>query len=160
MMAEDIQVGDVCLDLAQGRPVHVLADTGQTAAEWSDANGYDLLDNYGNSRFDAASDDRVYDVVYCSSVKSEPSKTYAFPESRLLRVETEADDDGRTIYERVAFDVLVELFDAAYRSGSDATLSTLEALAQDATRKDLTTAARELAEVEHRARLGEADDAA
>jgi hypothetical protein len=103
----DIQIGDVALDLAQGRPVHVVDDTGQTAAEWADANDYELAENYGNARLGASDGDRVFDVVYCSSAKSEPSKTYAFPESRLLRIETEAaTEDGRAVADRVTVDVL------------------------------------------------------
>jgi len=82
MSEQSIKLGDVCLDLAQGRPVHVIADTGQTVAEWSEANNYNLLDNYGNSRFDTTNDERVFDVVYCSNLKSRSSKTYAYPESR------------------------------------------------------------------------------
>lgn len=151
-----IQVGDVCLDLAQGRPVHVVADTGQSAREWSDANGYDLLDNYGNSRLDVGPADRVFDVVYCSDASSQPSKTYAFPESRLLRVETEAADDGRPVADRVRRDLLEALFDSAFRTGSDKTLAILEGLAQDAVGKDLTNEARELADVERT--IGTEDD--
>lgn len=145
----DLQVGDVALDMAQGRPVHVVADTGQTAREWSDANGYDLLENYGNGRLGVGPEDRVFDVVYCSDASSKPSKTYAFPESRLLRVETEAADDGRPVADLVRVEVLEALFDAAYWSGSDRTLSILEGLAQDAVGKELTTEARELAEAAH-----------
>ncbi|WP_049987122.1 hypothetical protein [Halobellus rufus] len=160
MNGEEIRVGDVALDVTQGSPVHVLEDTGQTAAEWSDANDYELCENYGNSRCGAEPEDRVYDVVYCSSGRSEPSKTYAMPESRLLRIETEAADDGRPVADRVAVGVLEQLFDAAYRSGSDRTLSILEALVQDAVGKDLTTEARELADVGHTiAADGEVDDA-
>ncbi len=33
MIEQSIKLGDVCLDLAQGRPVHVVTDTGQTVAE-------------------------------------------------------------------------------------------------------------------------------
>ncbi|MFW5896204.1 MAG: hypothetical protein ACOCUA_02350 [archaeon] len=109
----DLQVGDVALDMAQGRPVHVVADTGQTAREWSDANGYDLLENYGNGRLGVGPEDRVFDVVYCSDASSKPSKTYAFPESRLLRVETEAADDGRPVADRVRVDVLEALLTLA-----------------------------------------------
>lgn len=103
-------VGDVALDLAQGRPVHVVAATSQTVDEWSDANNYRLVENYGNDRLGAASDDLVFDVVYCSNAKSEPSKTYAMPESRLLRIETEAADDGRPVYQRAVRDVLTTVF--------------------------------------------------
>ena len=108
-----IQVGDVCLDLCQGRPVHVVEDTNQTAAEWSGDHGYDLEENYGNSRLGTGPNDRVFDVVYCSSIKSEPSKTYAFPESRLARVETEAGDGGRPVADRVRVELLDELFQIA-----------------------------------------------
>ena len=110
----DLHVGAVALDLAQGRPVHVVNDTGQTAREWSDVNDYELTDNYGNGRLGASDADRVFDVVYCSNAKSEPSKTYAMPESRLLRIETEAaTDDGRTIDERITVDLLEALFTLA-----------------------------------------------
>jgi len=112
-MSEAIQVGDVCLDLTQGRPVHVVEDTGLTAAEWSEQESYKLVENYGNSRLDAADDDAVFECVYCSSAKSEPSRTYAFPESRLLRIETEAADGGRPVAERAVRDVLEQLFDLA-----------------------------------------------
>lgn len=146
----DLHVGAVALDLAQGRPVHIVADTEQTAREWSDANDSELTDNYGNGRLGASDADRVFDVVYCSNAKSEPSKTYAMPESRLLRIETEAaTDDGRTVNERITVDLLEALFDAAYRSGDDQVLSTLEALADAAADRELITEAHELASVKH-----------
>jgi len=55
----EIQVGDVCLDLTQGRPVHVVEDLQQTAAEWSEANNYELCENYGNDRLEGPPVDRV-----------------------------------------------------------------------------------------------------
>lgn len=148
----DIQVGDICLDLAQGRPVHILTDTGQTAAEWSEANDYDLTGNYGNDRLGASDDDRVFDVVYCSSAKSEPSKTYAFPESRLLRIETEAaTDDGRPVYERVIQDVLETLLLAARYDGEHEYEWLHEtAAAVQGWDDDLVDEAAELAEVAYR----------
>lgn len=146
-----IQVGDVCLDLTQGRPVHVLEDTGETAAEWSERNDYELVENYGNSRLDAAPEDRVFDVVYCSSVKSEPSKTYAMPESRLLRVETEAADDGRLVYERVLQDVLETLLLASRYAGTHEYNWLHERAAAVADwDQDLVDEAAELAEVAYR----------
>jgi hypothetical protein len=153
----DPHIGAVALDLAQGRPVHIVEDTGQTAREWSDRNDYELADNYGNDRLGASDADRVFDVVYCSNAKSEPSKTYAMPESRLLRIETEAaTDDGRTVDERITVDLLEALFDAAHRK-SDRALSMLETLADDAVGKDLTAEARELASVDHTIPQQEAD---
>jgi len=122
------QVGDVALDLTQGRPVHILRDTGQTAAEWSEANDYDLVGNYGNSRLDATADDRVYDVVYCSSAQSEPSKTYAMPASRLLRVETEAADDGAPVAERVRREVVGDLLREAHHVGNGDLAAAVEGL--------------------------------
>jgi len=73
----DIQIGDVALDLAQGRPVHVVGDTGKTAVEWSEANDYDLKSNYGNARLGTAPHDPVFDVVYR---RSRPSASGLDPE--------------------------------------------------------------------------------
>jgi len=142
MTDADIQVGDVALDLAQGRPVHVLADTGLTAAEWSELEGYDLCGNYGNSRLDAGPDDRVFDVVYCSNIKSEPSKTYAMPESRLARVETEAADDGQPVADRVREALLADLVAEAYHTGNGDLTAALEAVAAAVVDDELVAAAR------------------
>ena len=117
----EIQPGDVCLDLAQGRQVHVINDTGLTAKEWSEQNNYELTENYGNSRLGARDDDRVFDVVYCSNIKSEPSKDYAFPESRLARVETETADGGRPVADRIRLDVLETMFQRAKSVDEDPT---------------------------------------
>lgn len=61
-MSDEIRVGDVALDLTQGRPVHIVEDTEQTVAEWSGDNDYDLEANYGNSRLGTGPNERVYDV--------------------------------------------------------------------------------------------------
>jgi hypothetical protein len=105
----DIQVGDVVLDLAQGCAMHVLEEYDGTAAEWSAANGYELTENYGNDRLGASDGDAVFECVYCNAINSEPSKTYAFPESRLARVETEAADDGRPVAQRVMVELLAHI---------------------------------------------------
>jgi len=147
-MSNPIQVGDVCLDLAQGRPVHIVEDLQQTAAEWSDANNYKLCENYGNDRLGATDDDAVYEVVYCSNAKSEPSKTYAMPESRLLRVETEAADGGRPVADRAARNVLESLFAAAHHDDAPDT-DALKTLAYSAgIEMALVDEAAELADVE------------
>ena len=144
----DIQVGDVCLDLAQGRPVHVINDTELTAAEWSEANNYELTENYGNERLGATDEDRVFDVVYCGSIKSKPSKDYAFPESRLARIETEAADGGRAVADRIRVDVLERLF-ARAAEDDGAAMDVLEAYAADVgVDPDVIDEARELSEVE------------
>ncbi|ELY62605.1 hypothetical protein [Natronococcus jeotgali] len=147
MSEQSIKLGDVCLDLAQGRPVHVVTDTGQTVAEWSEANNYNLLDNYRNSRFGAAEDDRVFDVVYCSSLKSRPSKTYAYPEPRLGRIESEAVDAGRQVADRVVVAVLEELFERA-ATDDDGAVTVLERYATDVGYTDEAAEARELAEID------------
>jgi len=88
------------------------------------------------------------EAVHCSSAKSEPSKTYAMPESRLLRIETEAADGGRAVYERVAREALEAVFDSMYRNES-LTDGDVAAVAQHVggLDPDLVDEARELAEV-------------
>jgi len=147
-MSETLQVGDVALDTVQGRPVHVVEDTGLTAREWSELNDYDLLANYGNSRCGAEPTDHVYETVYCSDASSRPSKTYAMPASRLLRVETEAGDDGRPVADRVRRALLEDLFAEAHKLGNGDLTAALNAIATEAADEDLVSEARELADVE------------
>lgn len=142
-----LQVGDVALDLAQGRPVHILEDTGLDAAEWSELNDYDLVENYGNSRLNATADDRVYRCVYCSSLKSEPSKDYSFPESRLCRVETEAADDGPPVAQRVRERLLADLLAEAHHVGNGDLTQALTAVASAVVAEDVLQAAQ--SEVSH-----------
>jgi len=143
----DIQVGDVALDLAQGRPVHVVEQFDGDAEQWSDANNYDLTDNYGNSRLGASEDDAVFEVVYCSSAKSEPTKTYAMPAARLLRIETEAADDGRPVRERIVRDVLETIMKNADDARMDADADTISALTAGLD-PEVVSEAYELADVE------------
>lgn len=158
-MSDEIRVGDVALDLTQGRPVHIVEDTEQTVAEWSGDNDYDLEANYGNSRLGTGPNERVYDVVYCSSAKSEPSKTYAMPASRLLRIETEAADDGRPVADRIARDVLERLMGCAAMLDGGPDADDIEMLARyEAFDADLVTAARECVDVEQTI-SAEGDDA-
>ena len=162
----EIQVGDVVLDLCQGRPMQVIGDPQQTAAEWSGDNGYDLLDNYGNSRLGADPNDRVFECVYVGSIKSEPSRDYTFPESRLARVEVESADDGRPVADRVRVETLEALFTMATSLDGDWSIepeSWSDAVAKLVTSAgsiddDLVDEARELAEVD--AVVGGDDDAA
>lgn len=146
-MSNPIQVGDVALDLAQGRPVHIVEDLRQTAAEWSEANNYELTENYGNDRLGATEDDAVFEVVYCSNAKSEPSKTYAMPESRLLRVETEAADGGRPVADRIAVELLADVFGVMERqiSFTDANIDAVAANVDVG--EGVVDEARELADV-------------
>lgn len=144
---EAIQVGDVVLDLAQGRPMQVVEDHEMTADEWSEENGYDLVGNYGNSRLGAEDSDRVYECVYVGSIKNEPSNTYAFPESRLARIEVEEADGGERIYHRIAVEVLEAAFDAMYNVNIDD--AEIEAVGQHMPALDAVGEAYELASIEH-----------
>lgn len=109
MTDAEIRIGDVVIDLAQGRPMQVVDAYDWDAAEWSDRNDYDLTENYGNARLGAEPSDAVFECVYCSSLKSEPSNSYAFPESRLARVETEAGYDRFRVQERIRVQAFADL---------------------------------------------------
>lgn len=148
-MEQPYHVGDPVVDLAQGRPMLVLESPETTVDEWSAENGYQLMDNYANSKLDTTPSMPVVRCVYLSDIRSEPSKDYTFPASRVALIDAHHADDGRRIHERVQLQVLEELFDAAYRSGSDRTLSVLEGLTEDALGKDVTSEARELASVDY-----------
>ena len=128
---DGIKIGDVALDLAQGRPVHIIDEYDGTAAEWSEENDYEITENYANGRLGSTDSDAVFEVVYCSNAKSEPNKSYAMPVSRLLRIETEAADDGMQVYDRVALDLLDRLFQAAH-SDDENTVNILTWMAEEA----------------------------
>jgi hypothetical protein len=104
------RIGDPVMDAAQGRAMIVLDAPAQTVAEWSDANGYDLQDNYANGKFDPDADEAVVECVYVSDVRSEPSKTYTFPVSRCRLIDAHHADDGNRVAERVELQLLEQLF--------------------------------------------------
>lgn len=130
-MSDDIQVGDVCLDLAQGRPVMVVGTHDGDAADWSERNDYALVENYANARLGAEPTDAVFDCVYCSNAKSEPSKDYAFPESRLLRIEHES-ATGERLQTRLTRQVLADLAAAAREWDDEDMVDQVALLASDA----------------------------
>lgn len=146
------RIGDPVVDLAQGRPMVVLDVPDQTVAEWSDANGYDLQGNYANGKFDPADDEGVVECVYVSDVRSEPSKSYTFPVSRLALIDAHHADDGRRLYDRVVRDVLERLFTTASRGeqsiADDRTV--VASIAEQCYPSDLVDEAEELADVEQR----------
>ena len=141
-MTDDIQLGDVVIDLAQGRPMQVIEAYDERAAAFSEGKSFDLLEVYGNERLGVTADDRVYECVYCSSIKSEPSRSYAFPESRIARVDVNAADGGPRLSDRIARQVLADLFAAANESDVD----TLGGIATKAFDETLARDALELAE--------------
>lgn len=157
----DYRIADPVVDLAQARPMVVVATPEQTVSEWSDANGYDLMDNYANAKFDPDPTEGVVETVYVSDLRSEPSKTYTFPESRVALIDVHHADGGRRLYDRVAVDVLWQLFDALddaqYQSNRDPpSRMDIADLARIAfASEDIIDEARELADVERRFGEGE-----
>lgn len=145
----DYHVGDPVVDLAQGRPMIVLDAPDLTVAEWSDANGYDLQGNYANGKFGPADDEAVVECVYVSDVRSEPSKTYTFPVSRVALIDAHHADDGRRVYERAVRGVLAAMFAVAADAVERDPVESLHLIAEAATGDaDLVDEARELAGVE------------
>lgn len=135
-MSDDIQLGDVVLDLAQGRPMLVTDTYDYDAAEWSERNNYDLCGNYGNARLGASPTDAIFECVYVGSIRSEPSKSYDFPEARLARIEHESAVDER-VQTRLTRQILADLFEATNMDDVDtlggiATAAFGEELARDA----------------------------
>jgi hypothetical protein len=120
--ANPYRIADPVVDCAQGRPMVVIDAPAQTVAEWSDANNYDLTENYANSKFGCHAEEYVVECVYVSDVRSEPSKTYTFPASRLRLIDAHHADDGRRLADRVLEGVAEALFAAAIQNGADGTL--------------------------------------
>jgi hypothetical protein len=112
-MREDYRIGDPVMDAAQGRAMIVVSDPTETVAEWSERENYSLTENYANGKFDPDPDEPAVECVYVSDVRSEPSKTYTFPASRLRLIDVHHADDGRRIAERAVLGVLEQLFDLA-----------------------------------------------
>ena len=118
-MSDAYRIGDPVVDLAQGRAMVVLDVPDQTVTEWSEANDYDLADNYANGKLGVESDERVVTCVYVSDIRSEPSRDYTFPVSRVALIDAHHADDGRRLADRVVQSVLVELM-AAFAQFEDA----------------------------------------
>ena len=106
----DYQIGDPVIDLANGRTMIVLDVPDQTVAEWSDANGYDLEDNYGNSKLDTTPEEGVVRCAYANSISSDPSKDYTFPVSRVCLIDAHHADGGRRMADRIVSETLTEVF--------------------------------------------------
>lgn len=112
-LADDFEIGDPVIDLANGRNMVIVSKAADSVREWSDANNYELTENYGNERLRALESDPVFTCVYVASCGSMPTKTYDFPSSRLGRPLYENPDESGRVYDLVAIDVLEELFNAA-----------------------------------------------
>jgi hypothetical protein len=143
------RVGDPVVDLAQGRPMLILEAPETTVEDWSTSNNYELTENYANAKLDTTPSMPVVRCVYLSDIRSEPSKDYTFPTSRVALIDAHHADDGRRIHDRVARDVLEAMFDAAYEREAGEALSVLEGIAREAVDREVADEARELASVEH-----------
>jgi len=121
MTVAEYKVGDPVVDLAQGRPMLVVRTPAKNMAEWSGDNGYDLAENYANSKFDPQPDEPVVECVYVSDIRSEPSKTYTFPVSRVALIDVHHADDGRRVYDLDpgVIDEASELAEAALIGGGE-----------------------------------------
>jgi len=150
MVDNPYKIADTVVDLAQGRPMVVLDAPAETVREWSDRENYDLTDNYANAKLGARDDEAVVRCAYVSDIRSEPSKDYTFPVSRVALIDAHHADDGRRLYDRVVVEVLERLFyQAAGPLVDDPDSGTLRSLATDAGfDPDLVDEARELADLE------------
>jgi hypothetical protein len=147
-LADDFQLGDPVIDLANGRNMVIIDQAAESVTEWNEHNDYDLLGNTGNSRLRVGEGDPVFTCVYVTGVDSQPSKTYDFPSSRLGRAEYENAADA-TVYELVTRDVFRRLFAAALPE-EETEADWLEGMASYRGEFDesLVAEARELAEVD------------
>lgn len=153
MTGNPYKVSDPVMDAAQGRPMIVLEAPDETVAEWSDRNDYDLVENYGNAKFDPDPDEPVVRCAYLGNVRSEPSKDYTFPVSRVVLIDAHHADDGRRLYDRVVVDVLERLF--SHRGDPAGTYSIAQSVGFD---PELIDEARELADVEATIPVDDADE--
>lgn len=146
MTNQPFRIGDPVMDAAQGRAMVVVAAPDETVAEWSEREGYDLLENYANSKFSPDPTEAVVECAYVSDVRSEPSKTYTFPVSRCVLIDVHHADGGRRLASRVEVELLADM----YRSvEGDQDRGTVTFLAEQAgVSSDAIDEARELAHVE------------
>lgn len=142
------RIGDPVVDLAQGRPMIVLDAPEQNVVEWSGDNDYNLLRNYANGKFDPDPDEYVVECVYVSDVRSEPSKSYTFPVSRVCLIDAHHADGGARIYDRIARDVMEQLFGEIVEPKERHEADWIEQRLTESFSEDLVSEARELAEIE------------
>jgi hypothetical protein len=148
MTDQPYKIGDPVVDLAQGRPMIVLDAPNESVQAWSDREGYDLADNYANGKLGADPDETVVRCVYVSDIRSEPSKDYTFPVSRVTLIDVHHADDGRRVYDRVAMDILERLFSVAAGAMEPDNTEMLHSVCRDAgLDEDVVQVARELADV-------------
>lgn len=155
-LADDFELGDPVVDLANGRAMVIVEKLADRVDEYDE---YDLEDNYANERLRVSPADPVYGTEYAASISSEPSgprygePPYAFPSSRLGRPTIESVDGIERVYDMVARDVLERLFAAAIGIDDGSASWDVEAILDDVVTEagledDLVAEARELADVD------------
>ena len=109
LVSDEIGVGDVVVDLATGKSLQVLSTAMQSAGEHPQTRSDDTA-----SMFGAEPDEPVYNCVFLPNGErvSAPSKTYAYPDSRLLRYPVEQAHDGGDTQSIMRTSVVEELVNA------------------------------------------------
>jgi|GEM_PF-4032499 len=145
-----ISTGDIVVDLASGKALQVVGKSVQTVGEHPQTRSDDTAEMFG-----AHSAETVFDCVFLPDGEkvTPPTKTYAYPESRLLRYPVEnATEYGGDIQTWLRTAFLDELANAAAendRLTAAVSIAVREAYGEDleATFRELIEAKRDEAEV-------------
>lgn len=114
--ADAIQAGDVVVDLASGKALQVVSKSATPAGEHDQTRSDATAE-----MFDADADEPVFNCVFLPDGErvSPPSKTYAYPESRLLRYPVEDAGDGKRIQHHLIAAILTDLAEAVAGTPAD-----------------------------------------
>jgi hypothetical protein len=118
------QAGTVVVDLASGQALQVVSVATQPAGEHPQTRSDPTAE-----MFDSDADEPVYNCVFLPDGEkvSPPSKTYAYPESRLLRYPVERATDGVDLQTHLRAAMLTQLCEAADQSQLRALVDLAEA---------------------------------
>lgn len=109
--SSDIAIGDVVVDLSRGVSLQVVRLSTQRAGEHPDVRS-----DRTAAMFDVADSELVFDCVFLpdgTDAVSPPSKTYSYPQSRLLRYPVEEATDSARLQREWLTNVLEDLTVAA-----------------------------------------------
>lgn len=139
-----ISTGDVVVDLASGKSLQVVGTSTMTVGEHPKTRSDDTAEMFG-----ADPEEPVYSCVFLPDGErvSPPSKTYAYPESRLIRYPVERATEytgSMQNWLRTAF--LNELADGVRRSGNEELRRDLRSLIADVYSEDIADIFEELVE--------------
>lgn len=138
----EISTGDPVVDLASGKSLIVVGKSSKTVGEHPKTRSDNSAEMFG-----ADPEEPVFSCVFLPDGEKvrPPTKTYAYPESRLLRYPIENATDysgGVQMWLRVAF--LEELADGVRRSGNDALRRDLRSLIRNVYSEDIAETFEEL----------------